>query len=250
MDLWWHSIYGFDAVLNTPSHVALFLSITITMVGSVAVFASAGDQRWARIGIVVAVPIAIIFAPLPFNALDNLNLPIDATVLGLVLCAPMMLLVGGLLAGRGGAIGIAVVLGAMQAVLWWFSPWAAHAYASAVGLPLRDGLLPRPPELPSSVPMLLIVGALAIEGARWLYRRRGTAAKPLLLAAGAVSGLVVGASLPVQFALSSPARRASGLPVLAVAELAVLGLLLGLLAGYLGPRLAVLLAAPTTEVDR
>jgi hypothetical protein len=195
-----------------------------------------------------AVPIAIIFAPLPFNALDNLNLPIDATVLGLVLCAPMMLLVGGLLAGRGGAVGIAVVLGAMQALLWWFSPWAAHAYASAVGLPLRDGLLPRPPELPSSVPMLLIVGALAIEGARWLHRRRGTAAKPLLLAAGAVSGLVVGASLPVQFALSSPGRG-GGVRLVAVVELGVLGLLLGLLAGYLGPRLAAMLAAPAAEVE-
>src|SRR5205823_2456843 len=40
LDLWWHSIYGFDATLNTPSHVALFLSICITMVGSLIVFAS------------------------------------------------------------------------------------------------------------------------------------------------------------------------------------------------------------------
>src|SRR5205807_2467097 len=45
LDLAWHSIYGFDAVLNTPSHVALFLSITITMIGSVIVFAAARDGR-------------------------------------------------------------------------------------------------------------------------------------------------------------------------------------------------------------
>ena len=50
LDLWWHSIYGFDAVLNTPSHVALFLSISITMVGSVIVFAAARDQRWGQVG--------------------------------------------------------------------------------------------------------------------------------------------------------------------------------------------------------
>lgn len=247
MDLWWHSIYGFDAVLNTPSHVALFLSILITMTGSIAVFAAAADQRWARIGLAGAVPIAMIFAPLPFHALDSLNVPISATVIGIVLAAPLLLMGGALLLGRGGAIWIALSLGAMQAVLWWFSPWAAKAYASAVGLPLREGLLARPPQLPASVPMLLILAALAIEGARWLRRRRGLAAKPLLLIAGAAGGMVVGVSLMLQFGLTGPMRH--GVSVLSVLELGVLGLPLGLLAGYLGPRLAVLLAAPSPSTE-
>jgi hypothetical protein len=245
MDLWWHSIYGFDAVLNTPSHVALFLSITLTMVGAVAVFAAAGDQRWARIGLLGAVPILIIFAPMPFNGLDQLPLPVDATILGVMLCAPTLLLVGALLLGRGGAVWTALSLGAIQALLWWFSPWAAHAYAAAVGLPLREGLLPRPPQLPVSVPVLLIVAALVVEAARWLHRRRGVAAKPLLLAAGAVGGVVVGVSLPLQLGLASAQHQ---VPVLAVAELAVFGLPLGLLAGYLGPRFAAMLAP--SEEDR
>jgi hypothetical protein len=245
MDLWWHSIYGFDAVLNTPSHVALFLSITLTMVGAVAVFAAAGDQRWARIGLLGAVPILIIFAPMPFNGLDQLPLPVDATILGVMLCAPTLLLVGALLLGRGGAVWTALSLGAIQALLWWFSPWAAHAYAAAVGLPLREGLFPRPPQLPVSVPVLLIVAALVVEAARWLHRRRGVAAKPLLLAAGAVSGVVVGVSLPLQLGLASAQHQ---VPVLAVAELAVFGLPLGLLAGYLGPRFAAMLAP--SEEDR
>lgn len=257
MDLWWHSIYGFDAVLNTPSHVALFLSICVTMVGSIAVFAAAGNQWWAKGGLLLAVAIMIIFAPLPFNGLDNLNLPIDATVLGILLCAPALLIVGALLAGRGGAIGVALVLGALQALLWWFSPWAAHAYANAVGLPLREGLIPRPPELPASVPVLLILAALAVEGARWLHRRYRLRAKPLLLAAGTVGGFVVGASLPLQQGLTGPQ---GGVRLASVLVLAVLGIPLGLLAGYLGPRLAVMLAAPpastseseleSAEVDR
>lgn len=242
MDLWWHSIYGFDAVLNTPSHVALFLSICITMAGSIAVFAAARDQGWGQVGLLVAVPIMIIFAPLPFNALDTLALPIDPTVFGIVLCAPTLLLMGALLVGRSGAIGVAAVLCAIQALLWWFSPWAAHAYAHAVGLPLRDGLVPRPPELPGAVPVLLILAALAVEAARWLHRRYGIAAKPLLLAAGVVSGIVVGASLPLQMALTSSGP--AGLRPVAVAELAVAGIPLGLLAGYLGPRLAAMLAVP------
>lgn len=239
MDLWWHSIYGFDAVLNTPSHVALFLSITITMVGAVAVFAAGGDRRWARAGLVLAVPILMMFAPMPFNGLDRLNLPVDATILGIVLCSPALLLTGALLLGRGGAVKIAVALGASQALLWWFSPWAAHAYAAAVGLPLREGLVARPPQFPASVPVLLILAALVVEAARWLHRRHGLAAKPLLLAAGAVAGVVVGASLPLQLGLAGPQHR---VPVASVLAVAVLGLPLGLLAGYLGPRFAGMLA--------
>ena len=56
LDLWWHSIYGFDAVLNTPSHVALFLSISVTMVGTIITFAAAREQRWGRVGLLLAVP--------------------------------------------------------------------------------------------------------------------------------------------------------------------------------------------------
>src|SRR4051812_45847439 len=38
-DQWWHGLYGFDAVIASPPHIGLLLSITITMVGAVMVFA-------------------------------------------------------------------------------------------------------------------------------------------------------------------------------------------------------------------
>ena len=38
------------------------------------------------------------------------------------------------------------------------------AYARLVGLPLRDGSAAEPPVLPSTIPMFLLVAALAIEG--------------------------------------------------------------------------------------
>src|SRR5258707_4372001 len=49
LDLVWHSIYGFDAVLSTPSHVALFLSISITMIGTAIVFAPRAEPPWGPI---------------------------------------------------------------------------------------------------------------------------------------------------------------------------------------------------------
>src|SRR6266481_178862 len=99
-DLWWHSIYGFDAVLNTPSHIALFLSILIT------------------------------FAPITTNAFSTLPLPLDPTIVGVIFFSSLLLIVGaGILRRPGGAIAIAAALGILQAFLWWFSPWAAVTYA-------------------------------------------------------------------------------------------------------------------------
>lgn len=246
LDLWWHSIYGFDAVLNTPSHVALFLSICITMVGAVIVFASARAQRWGWIGLLIALPILITFAPIPFDGLNNAPLPVDPTLIGAILCAPMVLIAGALVLGRGGALGIAVVLGAIQALLWWFSPWAAKAYAAAVGLPMRDDLKLEAPVLPSLIPMFLIVAALVVEGAMWLSHAKRIHFGRLMFPLGVLAGLLVGLSMFVQLVLTTPTLHAS---IELVVILAICGLILGVPAGYLGTRFgAMLRTAGDSEV--
>lgn len=248
LDMQWHSIYGFDAVLNTPSHVALFLSITLTMIGSIMVFASHRDHRWGQFGIVLAVPILITFAPILAEALNNLELPINSMILGTVFFGPMLLVLGAaVLARPGAAIAIALALGAMQAILWWFSPWAAETYASAIGLPLRDGLGSRPPSLPAMMPMFLLLAAVAVEGLFWLARTRGFDANKMVLAAGLVTGLVVGITFPLQLlfihAFSHVAFRD-------VAMSTAVAIPLGLLAGFLGGRFTRMLPKPATETAR
>jgi hypothetical protein len=247
LDLQWHSIYGFDAVLNTPSHVALFLSILITMVGSVIVFASAREQRWGRIGVVLSIPILITFAPIPANGLSNLPLPVDPVILGIILFSPLLLIIGtGILRRPGSAIAIAAALGIMQAFLWWFSPWAAHVYAAASGLPLRDGLVPQPPELPGAMPMFLIVAAVAVEILFGMIRTRNLNARKVLLLAGGVAGLVIADGLPLQRALTDPT---SNIAPAAIAMITIIGLPLGILAGYLGGRFTAMMnaLAPTPK---
>jgi hypothetical protein len=240
LDLWWHSIYGFDAVLNTPSHVALFLAVSITMSGSVVVCAAARDRGWGRIGFLLAVPILIIFGPIAFNGLSEVPLPIDPVLLGIILCAPTLLIMSAALLGRGTAIRIAVVLGVMQGILWWFSPWAAESYAKLVGLPLRDVLSAEPPVLPSTIPMFLIVAAVTTEGFFALGRSGRLRPAWLMVLAGAVAGFVVGGGLALQTILTDPTQHLSGTDVV---SLMVLGLILGPLTGYLGCRFAVMLRA-------
>jgi hypothetical protein len=250
LDLWWHSIYGFDAVLSTPSHVALFLSISVTMVGSIIVFAAARDQRWGRIGVLLAIPILITFAPVTTNAFNNLQLPFDPTVAGIIFFSSMLLILGaGILRRPGAAVAIAAVLGILQAFLWWFSPWAAHAYAAAVGLPLRDGLTPQPPDLPNAIPMFLIVAAAAVEALFWMIRTRGVDARRLLLLTGAVTGVIVAVSLPVQQGLTDPTSSISPTDIVMIG---ILGIPLGVLAGFLAGRFITMVRAlaPLTKEAR
>ncbi|WP_191094365.1 hypothetical protein [Nocardia colli] len=248
LDMQWHSIYGFDAVLNTPSHVALFLSITLTMIGSIMVFASHRDHRWGQFGIVLAIPIMITFAPILTQALDNFELPIDSTILGVLFFGPMLLVLGAAaLARPGAAIAIALALGLIQAILWWFSPWAAEVYASSIGLPLRDGLGSRPPSLPAIMPMFLIIAAVAVEGLFLLARTRGYDPNKIVLVAGLVTGVVVGLTFPVQLQIT---HFFSGIAAKDVVLSTVVAIPLGLLAGFLAGRFTRMLPAPATEIAR
>jgi len=240
-DLWWHSIYGFDAVLNSPSHIALFLSISITMVGSIAIFAAAREERWGRLGIVLAIPILITFAPITTNAFANLSLPLDPTIIGIIFFSSLLLIIGaGILRRPGGAIAIAAALGILQAFLWWFSPWAAVTYAAAVRLPLRDGLTPQPPDLPSAIPMFLLVAAAVVEGLFWMIRTRDLNARKVMPLVGGVTGLIVADTLPLQQVLTDPtASFTAG----TIAVIGIAGILFGVLAGFLAARFITMLRA-------
>jgi hypothetical protein len=254
LDLWWHSLYGFDAVLDSPPHVALFISISLTMVGSVIVFAAARTQRWGRIGLIASIPVLITFTPITTNAFNRLGLPIAPQLAGTVFFAVCFVLMGAItLRHRRVALSIAVVLGLMQLFLWWFSPWAARVYADYVGLPLRDNLWDIPPVLPSGIPMFMLAAALVIEVLLWLGRGRGWSARWLPQLTGAAGGVVVSLSMLVQTSMlrggGGPMGR-SATSVTAVVTDVLLGLAFGALAGFLAARFAVLLHLNAPAADQ
>ena len=256
LDLWWHSLYGFDAVLDSPPHVALFISISLTMVGSVIVFAAARARRWGRIGLVVSLPVLMTFTPITTYAFQRMPLPIDPRLAGTVFFAVCFVLMGAItLRHRRVALSIAVVLGAMQLFLWWFSPWAARVYADYVGLPLRDNLRDMAPVLPAGIPMFMLAAALAIEGLLWLGRGRGWSARRLPQLVGAVGGVVVSLSMLVQTSIlrgwagRGPMGQATASATTVLIDV-VIGLGFGALAGYLAARFAVLLRLNTPAADQ
>jgi hypothetical protein len=188
-DQWWHGLYGFDAVIDSPPHIGLLLSISITMVGAVMVFAVAREQRWGTYGVVVAAAALLVFSMVTSIGLNAVPRALANPVsVGTAFFSVMILFMAAhVLDRRGGALAVGVAVAVLQAVFWWFSPWAAEVYAHAIGLPLRDytdGL----PSMPNMIPMCLVFVAVVVE---LLHRL------PAWIP-GAVGGAIVAACVPIQ----------------------------------------------------
>jgi hypothetical protein len=242
LDLAWHSVYGFDAVLNSPPHIALFLSITLTMVGSIIVCAAASTRWWGRVGIVLGAIVLMAFAPLTARAFDGLPLPFDTRVAGTCFATVTTLIVlGAVLKRSGSMLALAAAFGMLQAILWPWSTWAAHAYADSSGLPLRDGLTGEPPSLPSSLPLFVVVAALCLELAFAVARQRRLGQTTAFMLGGSAAGIVVSVTLLLQTVLFDPTESILTDQYISAG---ITGLVLGAVSGFLGARLAVLLTMP------
>lgn len=223
-DQWWHGLYGFDAVIASPPHIGLLLSITVSMVGAVMVFATAREHRWGTVGTIVTAATLLAFSMVTVIGLEALPGGIINSVdVGVAFMSVLLVIMGARVFYRPGvAVGIAVAVAVLQGVFWWFSPWAAEVYASAVDLPMRD-YTEGVPALPALIPMVLIVVAGIFEVARRL---------PAWLL-GAVGGLIVAVCAPLQRAwvYDFSIRSTEG-----IIYTAIVGMVFGALAGLLGAR--------------
>ncbi|WP_188316612.1 hypothetical protein [Solihabitans fulvus] len=240
-DQWWHTLYGFDAVLDSPPHVALFLSISITMIGPVLTFAAARDLRWGRIGFLLSMPVLMAFSTVTVEGLSALpSIGVNPMTVGSAFLEVLLLVLAASCLRRPGAtLVIGAVLGALQGILWLFSPWAASAYAVAVGLPLRDNVRSLP-AFPSRIPLFLLVGAVAVELVLWLARRRGWSPRWVLPVAGGAAGVLLAGLTPVQAQLMV---GFSGTALRVFVATTVAGGAFGALAGFLGWRFGIMTRA-------
>ncbi|KFZ83091.1 hypothetical protein ED92_04030 [Amycolatopsis sp. MJM2582] len=231
-DQWWHGLYGFDAVIDSPPHIGLLLSITLSIIGTVMVFAAAREHRWGTVGVVGSLGVLIAFSTVTVLGLQQIDVDgLDVVSVGIALLSVLLVSAGAGFWGRpGGAVRVAAALAVIQAITWWFSPWAAEAYASAVGLPMRD-YIDGVPAMPSMMPMALLPIAAVLE-AVYLLSRRWTAGRVSVLA-GVIGGLLVGASMPIQNAIVYGSDR---MPWAVVFATGAAGAVVGLLGGFAGWR--------------
>ncbi|MGW4483988.1 hypothetical protein ACWEOE_09130 [Amycolatopsis sp. NPDC004368] len=198
-DQWWHGLYGFDAVIDSPPHIGLLLSVTLSIIGTAMVFAAAREHRWGRVGVFGSLAVLIAFSAVTALGLQQVDLdPVEATSVGATLLSVLLVFTGaGFQRRPGGAVATAAILAVIQAVFWWFSPWAARWYADLVGLPVRD-YVAGVPDMPALMPMALLPVAALVEGYLLIARRRGWQPGRVSVLAGGLAGLLIGATLPVQ----------------------------------------------------
>ncbi len=246
-DQWWHGLYGFDAVIASPPHIGLLLSISITMVGAVMVFAVARAQRWGAAWALISLAVLLTFSAVTAIGLSEIDAgDVNTVTAGMSFLCVLIVVMGARLLDRpGGALGVALAVAALQGVFWWFSPWATEVYADATGLPMRD-YVDGVPALPALIPMCLVLVAVLIEGLLALGRRDGRSLKVYGLVAGAVGGLLVAALAPVQDAWLDGGGFP---PVAGIVGTAVAGAVLGAAGGVLGVRFGGMLRhlAPVRE---
>ncbi|MFE3192995.1 hypothetical protein ACFXHA_28560 [Nocardia sp. NPDC059240] len=202
-DLWWHSLYGFDAIIDSPPHIGLFLSSTVISVGTVIVFAAARAHPWGRIGALFALAHLATNSTVTALAVQRLSNGSVRWTVAVTAFMVILMLIAGAGFTRWGATVTAVFGSATQAVFWWFAPWAARAYADFVGLPMREHIRGIP-STPALIPFVLIPVGLVID---LLLRRSGKGSARLLPAvAGAVGGAIIAGASPVQSVLIYEAR--------------------------------------------
>jgi hypothetical protein len=90
--------------------------------------------------------------------------------------------------------------------------------------------------------MFLTVAAVTVEVFFWLISSRNFDPKKVLLLAGAVAGLITAGGIPLQLAITNPTSHVT--PA-AIATITIIGLPLGVLAGYLAARFTTMMNALT-----
>jgi hypothetical protein len=233
-DQWWHGLYGFDAVIASPPHIGLLLSVTVTIVGTAMVFGAARERRWGMIGVFATLGVLLAFSTVTALGLQPVDAgAVDAVTVGMTFFAVLLVLMGAAFLRRpGGAVAVAAILAAIQGLFWWFSPWAARAYADLVGLPVRD-YVAGVPVMPALMPICLVLVAALIEPLLRVGLRTGGSGGRISLPAGGIAGLLVAVCQPLQRAwvYSTAAPAAS-----TVIATGVAGAAFGVLAGFLGWR--------------
>jgi hypothetical protein len=250
-DLWWHTVYGFDAVLHSPPHTGLGLGDLITLSGGIVVFAMlvwrVGGQRsevgsnplasWPVVGLATAAAIFLInSAGWQVEFWEPVGGLVAGMLLFIALLYPIVLLMVASVARRAGAVTLTgVTFSLLVAGAWLFSAWATPRYAESVGLFVRDNAFGYPRIL-AVLPLLLLPAAATIDlvlfAARW---RRLPVRMGVMLASGL--GMAMLAVLQTVAARDIFFATGEG----SAAATAVAAAFVGAVAGWAGWKLGVVL---------
>lgn len=191
----WHRVFGFDVTLISPPHQGLLLSIVISMIGAVSIFAGAKQSKGGITGKMLGVSagVAILFSFLPFILVviqeivpypNSFELSIAAMfTLGLLMASSITKRIGT-------ATLVALFMTLIRIIAWYFAPWATRVYADSLGLFIRDysdGL----PGFATALPMYVLAAGVLIDTALLVFKRTNLSPKIAVIVAGGLASLLI-----------------------------------------------------------
>lgn len=193
-DLWWHTIYGFDAVLDSPPHTGLGLSDLVTLSGVVVVAAMLASRdgltprqrAWAAIGLAAAVAVFLInSASWQVGFAGESVGPIDGQWLFVAVCYPAALLLTASVVRRTGVMVLSAgIFTLLCLAAWGLSAWATPLYATSLGLLPRETAFGYP-RIVAVLPLGVLPAAALMEFVLAAVRRRERSVRlGVMLAAG------------------------------------------------------------------
>lgn len=244
-DQWWHSLYGFDAMIDSPPHIGLLLSITVTIIGMVMVFASARGRSWSMPGVLTALAVLLAFSTVTCLGMQRVGGQIDwVSTTTVLISVTVLVIAAGLTRSPGQMVWTAVIVGVIQLLAWWFSPWAAHAYADLVDLPLRD-YARTIPVMPALIPATLLGGAAVIELILLAGKAMRWTTRAVLPIAGMLAGVLIALTYPLQQQLiyRQPLSLGGSVPTVIVSGV------LGAAGAYVGWQFGAMLRLLVSSTD-
>ncbi|GGJ66693.1 hypothetical protein [Deinococcus aquiradiocola] len=232
-DQWWHLVYGFDVVLDSPPHIGLLLSMVVTMIGAALIFVQGRQvQVW---GFVTSLAVSVAFA-----------LPVFSLMMAQLEQTWAFLVFPGLFMGLALALAVSVtrqvrwalvltlLVAAFRAINWYGVPWADTVYAHALGYTLRESAEGYA-FVPALAPLLSPLVGLVVTGVLAFWRARRWNAQIGMAAALAVTGPLLFVGHPFVPVTLDPVVLAVGAAVAGAAGW--LGWQLGVVIRHANPRL-------------
>lgn len=196
-DQWWHTVFGFDAVLSSPPHIGLLLSNVMSVVGCAIIYGIGKQQR--PLETVLALMVALGFS-LPILMATVAEIGWIPLFLGL----PALLLLFGMAFAASVSRNVwlafytMLAFGAFRWVCWFLFPIITKAYADSLGWALRDGS-EGIPQVPYLMPVLAPVAGLLFAGLLHFAKTKGWKPTPVVALGGALAAVVLyldGALIP------------------------------------------------------
>lgn len=260
-DLWWHSVYGFDAVIYSPAHIALSLAEQVTIIGEFYAFAEllrlSAPKTWLRRGALLgfATIAALMICSLSFYLLEGpitLFSVLNAkSFIGVAFTTLIFFLAMAVTRRPWTATLVGGILTLITAGTWLFSLWATPAYADSLNLLMREDAASTVgiAVLSLMYPGGLLIAGLVVDLLFLLTRRLGWNHMLRVILLSGVGALVIALTYPITY-LMSINTNVMGITLIVAPWIGIVGGLIGWWSGYVIRQSVIALTAGAHSVLR